>query len=207
MKMFTLFSLCICLLSCTSSKTSKTRYFDQNNVEISRAKFNKSLSENQFLDLPGDYENSRKLTVREKRGRIKDISQFETKMETNLGVELDAEKPIVMIYHPGKDECNSGGNQSKAFIKTWYGELEDGLSQIADITPLYIYKERSGLEKYDGILEWNEDPEGIIERLFFKKHYPCKSFVVVSKQGDYISYFGEFSKEYVWEMAEIMIKK
>jgi len=204
MKNFLLFTLSVCLFSCTSSKTSNTRYFDQYNVEINRAKFNKSLSDNQFLDLPGDYENSRKLIPREKRGRINDRNQFEATLEANLGVELAAEKPIVVIYHPGKDDCNSSSNRSAAFIKTWYGELEDGLNQIADIDPLYIYKESSGLEKYDGIIEWNEDPEGIIERLFFKMHYPCKSFVVVSKQGDYISYFGEFSKEYVWEAAELM---
>jgi hypothetical protein len=45
------------------------------------------------------------------------------------------------------------------------------------------------------------------ERLFFKYHYPCESFVVISKKGEFISYFGEYSKEYVWKVAKILAEK
>ncbi len=56
-------------------------------------------------------------------------------------------------------------------------------------------------------MTWYKDPYGTIERLFFKYHYPCSSFVVLSKEGEFISYFGEFSKEYVCKVAEILTKK
>ncbi len=46
----------------------------------------------------------------------------------------------------------------------------------------------------------------MIERLFFKYHYPCSSFVVISKNGDYISYFGEFGMKPVWEATQQMNK-
>jgi hypothetical protein len=62
------------------------------------------------------------------------------------------------------------------------------------------------LNKNDGILEWKKDSEGIVERLFFEHHYPCSSFVSISKNSDYISYFGEFGKEYIWEATQIMNK-
>ena len=53
-------------------------------------------------------------------------------------------------------------------------------------------------------MDWYKDPYHIIEKLFFKYHYPCSSFVVISKTGEFSSYFGEISKENVWEAAEKM---
>src|SRR5690554_7472784 len=47
-------------------------------------------------------------------------------------------------------------------------------------------------------------PYTTLFRSFFEYHYPCHSFVVISKDGNYISYFGEFMKEYVWEATQLM---
>ena len=55
------------------------------------------------------------------------------------------------------------------------------------------------------IIESNDmNTREFIEQLFFKHHYPCSSFVVISSKGDYISYFGEFPKEFVWEAVQIL---
>ncbi len=198
----------ILIYSCSVTKTgnNKTRYFDENNLEISKSEFNRIRSTNKLLDIPGDSANDKKLTLREKRGKINDRNSLELLLENATSLELDSKKPIVIIYYPGKDPWNSSGTTNKEWIKSWYGQLEEGLSQMAGIKPLYIFKDNEGLKKYDGILNWNKDPEGTIERLFFDHHYPCSSFVVISKDGDYVSYFGEFGKEYVWEATEIMNK-
>lgn len=196
----------ICSCSAIKMEDIKMRYFDENNVEISKSKFNRIRSTNKLLDIPGDSVHHRKLTLREKRGKIDDRNSLELLLENGINRELDSKKPIVIIYYPGKDPCNSGRTTNKEWIQSWYGQLEEGLNQVAEIRPLYIYKDNDGLKKYDGILNWNKDPEGTIERLFFEYHYPCGSFVVISKDGDYISYFGEFGKEYVWEATQIMNK-
>lgn len=198
----------ILIYSCSSSKidNDRTKYFDENNLEISKSKFNRIRSTNKLLDIPGDSVNHKKLTLREKRGKINDKKSLELLLEKVMNLELDSNKPIVIIYHPGKDPCNSSGTTDKEWIKSWYGQLEEGLNQVAEVKPLYIYKDNDGLQKYNGILNWNKDPEGTIERIFFKYHYPCKSFVVISKDGEYISYFGEFGKEYVWEATQLMNK-
>ncbi|RXG29141.1 hypothetical protein [Leeuwenhoekiella marinoflava] len=198
----------ILIYSCSVTKTGKetTRYFDENNVEISKSKFNRIRSTNKLLDIPGDSINHKKLTLREKLGKINDRKSLELLLEKATDRELDSDKPIVIIYYPGKDRCNSSGTTNTEWIKSWYGQLEDGLNQVAQVKPLYIFKDNDGLEKYNGILNWKKDPEKTIERLFFEYHYPCSSFVVISKNGDYISYFGEFGKEYVWEATQIMNK-
>ena len=198
----------ILIYSCSVTKTGKetTRYFDENNVEISKSKFNRIRSTNKLLDIPGDSINHKKLTLREKRGKINDRKSLELLLEKATDRGLDSDKPIVIIYYPGKDRCNSSGTTNTEWIKSWYGQLEDGLNQVAEVKPLYIFKDNDGLEKYNGILNWKKDPEKTIERLFFEYHYPCSSFVVISKNGDYISYFGEFGKEYVWEATQIMNK-
>ena len=198
----------ILIYSCSATKTGKegTRYFDENNVEISKSKFDRIRSTNKLLDIPGDSTNHKKLTLREKRGKITNRALLETLLEKAINQELDSTKPIVIIYYPGKDPCNSSGSATKESRRNWFGQLEDGVNQVAQTKPIYIYKDNDGLEKYDGVLTWHKDPEGTVERLFFEYHYPCSSFVVISKNGDYISYFGEFGKEYVWEATQIMNK-
>ena len=198
----------ILIYSCSSSKigNNRNKYFDENNVEISKSKFDRIRSTNKLLDIPGDSTNHKKLTLREKRGKITNRTLLESLLEKEINQELDSTKPIVIIYYPGKDRCNLNGSTTKESSKNWFGQLEDGINQIAQTKPLYIYKDNDGLKKYDGVLTWHKDPEGIIERLFFEYHYPCSSFVVISKNGDYICYFGEFGKEYVWEATQIMNK-
>ena len=198
----------ILFFSCSATKNgkNKTKYFDENNVEISKSKFNQIRATNKLLEIPGDSINHKKLTLREKRGKINDRKSLELLLERAGNLELDSNKPIVIIYYPGKDPCNSTGSVLKESRRNWFGQLEDGINQIAQTKPIYIYKDNAGLKKYDGVLTWHKDPEGIIERLFFEYHYPCSSFVVISKNGDYISYFGEFGKEYIWEATQIMNK-
>ncbi len=198
----------ILIYSCSSTKigNEKTKYFDENNVETSKSKFNQNLSTNKLLEIQGDSVNHKKLVLREKRGQINNREALESMLKKAINQELDSNKPIVIIYYPGKDPCNSSGTTDKERIQNWYAQLEDGLFQVAQVKPIYIYKENDGLNKYDGILEWKKDPEGIVERLFFEHHYPCSSFVTISKNGDYICYFGEFGKEYVWEATQIMNK-
>ena len=207
-KVLPAFIIGILIYSCSATKIrkDKKRYFDENNVEITKAKFNRIRSTNKLLDIPGDSMHHKKLTLREKRGKINERESLEILLEQGTNIDLDSNKPIVIIYHPGKDPCNSSGTTDKEWIINCYGQLEEGLNQIAEVKPFYIYKDNDGLQKYNGILNWNKDPEKTIESLFFEYHYPCSSFVVISKDGDYISYFGEFGYKYVWEATQIMNK-
>jgi len=204
-KILTLIISGILINSCSSSQGDFT-YLDINNNEISKSKFRQKRSTNQYLDIQIDSLNQKKLIERTKTGKLENFEAYRSLVSNKTSVKLDNTKPLVIIYHPGKDACNSSGSATKETLKNWYGTLEDGVQQLKANAPIYLYKEKEGLEKYDGILNWHKDPDGLTEKLFFKYHYPCSSFVVISSDGEYISYFGEFSKEYVWNAINLISK-
>lgn len=207
MKKILFISIVGIIISCSSTNIgTDKKYFNENNIEITKSEYNRSRSTNKLLDIPGDSANHRKLALREERGKITNRPILESLLEKETNRQLDPDKPIVIIYYPGKDPCNSSAFPTEESVINWFKILEDGITQIAQIRPIYIYKDKEGLEKYSGILTWHKDPEETVEKLFFKYHYPCSSFVVISKNGDYISYFGEFGKEYVWEATQLMKK-
>lgn len=207
MKNSLLIFLSVLIYGCSASSVTKKqiRYFDENNNEISKRQFKQIRSTLKFLSIPGDSINHKKLVKREVRGQINDINALKTLSENATNRNLPTQKPIVIIYHPGKDQCNKTGISSLS-MKIWYTELELGIKQIAPVKPIYICKDEDAVEKNDKDLNWTKDPESTIERLFFKHHYPCHSFVVISDSGQYISYFGEFPKEFVWEAIQLMNK-
>ena len=204
-KILTLIISGILINSCSSSQGDFT-YLDINNNEISKSKFRQKRSTNQYLDIQIDSLNQKKLIERTKTGKLENFEAYRSLVSNKTSVKLDNTKPLVIIYHPGKDACNSSGSATKETLKNWYGTLEDGVQQLKANAPIYLYKEKEGLEKYDGVLNWHKDPDGLTEKLFFKYHYPCSSFVVISSDGEYISYFGEFSKEYVWNAINLISK-
>lgn len=141
-------------------------------------------------------------------GEISNRPRLESLLEREINNKIDSTKPIVIIYYPGKDPCNSSGSpRSKERIKLIFDNLEIGLKQIAQTRPIYISKDYENMESYQGVLDWYKDPEGIIEKLFFKYHYPCLSFVVISKSGKFISYYGEFPTKYLWKAAELLVNE
>ena len=183
------------------------KYFDENYNSISKSQYKKRQLKKRLLSIQGDSINHKILSERTYQGKLNNKKSLDSLLSSTISNKIDSSKTVVIIYYPGKDPCNSNGSATKSSRKAWNEELEKKLFKITQTKPIYIYKDLDGQEKYDGIMTWYKDPYGTIERLFFKYHYPCESFVVISKEGEFVSYFGEFSKEYVWKAAEIVTKK
>ncbi|NNE32787.1 MAG: hypothetical protein HKN40_10505 [Winogradskyella sp.] len=199
----------ISIYCCSSTKIEEKeiKYFNENNIEISKSEFKKLNTNSKFLGLTIDSTNHKKLILRENYGSISNRAALEELLENVANRELESSKPLVIIYYPGKDKCNSaGGFTDKSWVKNWRIELEEGLNRVANVKPIYIFKKKEGLESHRDVIELRKDPENIVERLFFKDHYPCGSFVVISEDGDYVSYLGEYPKSFVWAAAKMMIK-
>ena len=202
-KILTITIIGLIIYSCSSSQRDFT-YLDIDNKEISKSKFRQKRSTNKYLDVQIDSLNQKKLIERTKKGKIENLKIFRSLISNKSSEKIDYSKPIVVLYYPGKDPCNSSGSATKESLKNWYRTLEDGIQQLKANAPIYLYKEKEGLEKYEGVIKWYKDPDGLTEKLFFKYHYPCSSFVVISSSGEYVSYFGEFSKEYVWNAINLV---
>lgn len=184
------------------------KYFDEHYQPISQLEFESKKWTIGLMGVEGDSINHKILSVREERGKIVNKKQLDSVLTLATNKKIDSSKPIVIIYYPGKDPCNSSGISTRKSSKHWYNSMEKGINKIKESTIIYVYKESEGLYgRNDGYKDWIKDPNRTIERLFFKRHYPCNSFVVISEDGEYISSFGEIIKEYVWKATQMLSEK
>lgn len=206
--------LCLLLLIWNTSfsqvqevENNEIKYFDENYKPITEEEYEKRRWEHRLMRIQGDSSHHKILSVREYHGILENRKILDSLLSSATNKVIDSSKTIVIIYYPGKDRCNSSGLATKSSARVWNRRLKKRLYKITGTEPVYIYKNKEGLEKYDGIVTWHKDPNGIIEKTFFKYHYPCQSFVAISKEGNFISLFGEFSKEDVWKAAEVLEEK
>ena len=177
------------LICCMGEAFSQT-YFNEFGRRIVKTEYEDKILNGPYFGVPGDQEGDMKLVHRMPVG-LTDAKLFYQK----LGREADfaAGKPLIVVFYPGKDECNSTGlandpknlaNDHKAILR--YAEKHKASE------PVYVYQHPHGLEKYKGIMTWIPDPEEVFKGNFFKYPYPCRSFVVISPKGNYRAILGEF---------------
>ena len=119
-------------------------------------------------------------------------------------------KYTIIKYHPGRDRCNGGrvkynGHRNHAFGKKYIQKLYKDYN----VKTFWIHKKDSTVNfKDSGWINWQLDINQIVEKLFFKYHYPCGSFVVINNESkNYISIFGEYGASTVIEIVEEMVEK
>lgn len=172
---------------------------------ISREVFEEKITNGPYFGVPSAVPNEKALLHRMPFGKVEPLPFYQA-----LGMEeaLKARKSLVIIYYPGKDECNSTGSQANdvARFRKNHEYLFKGASKKAAESPVYIYKNPNGLEKYEGIINWIPDPEGIFEKKFFRYPFPCRSFVVIHPSGEYRSILGEFPDSQVMLALKILNK-
>ena len=184
------FSIFIFLLFSSSYMGKAQSYFNEFGRRIVKADYEDKILNGPYFGVPGEQEGDMKLVHRMPVG-LTDAKLFYQK----LGREADfaAGKPLIVVFYPGKDECNSTGlandpknlaNDHKAILR--YAEKHKASE------PVFVYENPHGLEKYEGIITWIPDPEGIFKAKFFPFPFPCRSFVVISPKGNYRAILGEF---------------
>jgi len=192
---------------CVNFYSQDVKYFDESGMLISERKFKKKLLSLDYFAVPHDSLPHKILTPRLVKGKIEKRETLLDVLEKAIGQSIDREVPTVIIYYPGLDQCNKGGNNTAHWLKSAHLELSKGLKKKANTQPIYIYKEYTGLEKYRGIVTWYKDPYQVIEQKFFKYHYPCGSFVVLGADGTYISYKGEYAIGQIIDAAKMLYEK
>lgn len=111
----------------------------------------------------------------------------------------------IIIFYPGRDIYNETDH-----ITTWNVFDSDYLRKLKRINStnnFWIFKSEGDLKYYQPEkADWKKDDNQIIEKLFFKIHYPCFSSAVIDKDGNYILNLGEFGKDEVWDAVKELTK-
>lgn len=199
------FSILLLLLVLSSFSQTKTIYVNENLELISEKEFNKS--ENSLDYLYSQYIIDTLIiktkAKRDIRGilsdriynRIIDNINYVSKEKKVLGKDI-----IVINYYPGLDNCNK--NPGNDFLKSKYANYTRRINSINNVKQYYFYKEIGNIEKYGRKLIWLKDPHEILEKLFFKIHYPCGSYLIIYPDKTYVSYFGEYNLDNIFDELE-----
>ncbi len=205
---FFIFTLSVFFFDATAQNSGSTnsdkeyRYFDESNFEISKEKFMELRHSLEYLDVPGDSANHKRLVYRYVEGKIWHIERVYQMIDSISDQSINFQKPVVTIYYPGIDDCNKGMRAKRVPKKDF---LKNELDKIdPEINLLRIYKDDSGLKRSLKKREWHRDPDQFFEKNFFPDHYPCGSFVIIAPDGRYFAYLGEYPFEYITEAAKIL---
>lgn len=196
---------CLALLFCVSFDSlaqNQLVYLDEKGKEISKSKFEELQKDARFSFTAIDQSKDRVQIVfdRVERGTTKNIPQLIQHLESSLERKFDTNKPIVILYYPGADPCNTSGNTTPKERDKWYTNMEKGSAGVPKSNFVYIYKDNKGL-KTQKLIDWKPDPNQIIKKEFFPFHYPCGSFTILF-ENRYVSFFGEYAKETVWKYLQ-----
>ncbi|MBB4805822.1 hypothetical protein HNP38_001094 [Chryseobacterium defluvii] len=174
---------------------AQSAFFDENDNAITKEQFHGRKLKNGELKVYNDSLKTTKiLSERSESGEI-GSGKIIDQLNASLGLKLKEDRPVIIIYHPGKDRCNSTGTSTPESAFLWFKELEKKANKIQKSEFIHIYKDKKGVKTINKI-KWHKDPRNIIENTFFKYHYPCSSYVILYK-NKYTSYFGEFPPDYI----------
>ena len=175
------------------------KYFDEQGKELRSGKFRRLIdySVNLDVEIKGDWH----LIKREMSGQI-DFEQLDSIVKAFDVRAMRSDDILIFHYYPGPDRINSTGTTNENWLRTRYNKYLRKLAKKKTRVPRFVYKNRQGLEKYRGIINYIPDKNNIIENTFFKINYPCGSFVVINGKGNYACYFGEYSYDRVIELVD-----
>ena len=111
--------------------------------------------------------------------------------------EFDRTSYLVIIYSPGMDECLRTGNRSS--IRASHRRLNEEIENLEATDIFYVYNEPDANKTYGKNLNWIQDDPKTIQELFFPIHFPCGSFVLIDKKGNYYAFRGEYAAEQIIE--------
>lgn len=183
----------------------QTVYRNEMGGLITQEEFEEKITNGPYFGVPGSVSNEKLLIHRMPFGHVEPDLFYKV-----LGMEeaLKEGKSLVVIFYPGKDECNSTGSQANdiSHFRKSHEYLINATAKKDAAEPIYLYKNPHGLEKYKGIMEWIPDPDATFEKNFFKYPYPCRSFVVIHPSGEYRAIFGEFPDSQITQALKILNK-
>jgi hypothetical protein len=184
-------------------------YYDENELQISKELYNKkvNLDKGKYKYLKLNFKNDTcyvSLLVRRKKyGKLKIIELDSLHRSLTDTITNSRERYTIIQYHPGADKCNNGKALVMLDKKTVLNKrLFKKAKKDFGLKNYWIHKndEKVNYKKVKSV-NWQVDKNRTVEKLFFKLHYPCHSFVIIDNQtGNFVSYFGEYHSLLIIEL-------
>lgn len=130
-------------------------------------------------------------------------SLFSLAQEENL----PASKVLLIYYYPAKTLSNSTGSCNSSCTKNKYKQVDRRINKLEGTAVSYLKRPGADLGKYAEISNWKDDTYYLIERNFVPHPQLGNSFIVLSKNGNYEAYLGEYPQSYVLETFSRVYKK
>ena len=209
----TILLLTILNLNSVAAQDKKTYYFNKKSDLLHETNFNELSKDKERFGVLYETDTafiavSYKSIV---RGQL-EKEAFESLKSALKNTSKETFKPdnfFVIDYNPGISICNT----SNKGISTWNIYDNDYVKKLNKIHPnnhFWIYKPQSKASlKYhhSGRVNWIEDPNEIVEKMFFPfGPISCYGLVIISENGAYISYHTEYGKQDVWKFTEELKK-
>lgn len=208
-----LFLVFLLLLSSIVSFAQEIHFFDENNNRITKEKFERKQLDSRTkiaLSFQKGKITETRLFLRTETGVISQETrnQILSNLEDAMGSEINRSELTIIHYNQGKDRCNSSGSSSASVsqIKEFTARHQEDIKRLGKTSEYRMYATTEGLKDNHGLLERYPDSNLLVERTFFKYKYPCGSFVIIKPDGEYYSYFGEYSWDLVIKQAKKLWK-
>jgi hypothetical protein len=199
--------LLIYFINSSFSQEKRHVYYNDKYKEISKEDFTRQLKNLSFIDVYHHNETQVNciLIKRKNKGQLNDTLYAKLKLSLYPNKKMDNDLALIVFY-PGLDDCNK--NVSLSIFDNFDEKFLKKLNKIGASDHFFIYKyEELSKSLYSDFPKWQRDKNEVIENLFFKYHYPCASFVVIDKKGNYISFFGEYDNDAILDLFKELKSK
>lgn len=119
---------------------------DENDNIISEELYNnRKLVQGEFKACNDSLQICKIIVNRSEEGNI-ESEKILNDLQNLLNLKLEKNKPTIIIFHPGKDRCNSTGTSTAASQYLWHKEKEKLSNKIKKSNFLYIYKDPTNIK-------------------------------------------------------------
>lgn len=185
-----------------------TRFYISGSKEISKEAFKKAMSSYDYLAFGNLIDNIVDVVKRVNLGKLKKVQTLRDSLNAIVPEPIDWDKPLMVFYDQGINNCNRKGSESKKIEHTKSRRIrrfDKNIKKKFGNLPIRLHQ--AGLDSVEHrISDYSlKDPDAIFQGTFFKYHYPCYSFVIIHKQY-YYSVLGEFTLSQIDEGLQAVLE-
>ena len=120
------------------------------------------------------------------------LNKIRNQLSSSANKQIDSSQTIVINYFPAPDKCQ-GKEKWNSFFLNKVNRYVKKIEKKENVQQFFIFKDKKSIKNFDKKFTCFLDENQLIEKTFFKFHYPCFSYVIIRPNGNYFSQRGEYN--------------